>query len=382
MVEILVVGKRFFVWYNKINFDERDVDMSHIEKVDRNLQVANQIGRDDVVFYDVRTELFSVYGLQYENGKFRRLPEAVAKSVSEDVHALHAHTAGGRVRFRTDSEYVAIHAEMGSICRFSHMPMTGSAGFDLYVRENGEDKHIFTFVPPFDVKDSYESVAQFAKGEMREYTIHFPLYSEVRQLYIGVQEHAQLQPADGYRDCKPIVYYGSSITQGGCASRPGNAYQNMISRRFHCDHVNLGFSGSAKAEQTMADYISALDMSLFVYDYDHNAPTVEYLSETHEPMFRKIRQAHPQLPIIMLTRPRSWLNEQEVERLAVVRKTYENALAEGDQNVFFIAGTELMEQAGPDGTVDLSHPNDLGFASMAKVLGDEIERIMNFSKEN
>lgn len=356
--------------------------MNQVEKADKNLQVAKSIGRDDVVFYNVRSEPFSVYGLIYEGGMFRRMPEAVAKSVSEGVYALHANTAGGRVRFRTDSEYVAIYAKMPQVYRGPHFPLTGSAGFDLYVRENGADKYIHTFMPPSDILDGYESIAQFGNSEMREYTIHFPTYSSVSELYVGVKEGAKVEPGRAYRAGSPIVYYGSSITQGACASRPGNIYENIISRRYNCDYVNLGFSGGAKGEQTMTDYIKNLDMSLFVYDYDENAPSAEYLAQTHEPMFRAIREANPELPIIMLSKPRSWLYEHEKERLAVIRRTYENALAQGDQNVYLIPGTELMKEAGPDGTVDNLHPNDLGFASMAGVLGDEIGRIMNFDKEN
>lgn len=356
--------------------------MNQVEKADKNLQVAKNIGRDDVVFYNVRSEPFAVYGLLYEGGMFRRLPEAVAKSVGEGVYGLHACTAGGRVRFRTDSEYVAICAKMPQVYRGPHFPLTGSTGFDLYVLEDGADKYIHTFMPPFDITDGYESIALFGSGEMREYTIHFPTYSGVSDLYIGVKEDAKVEPGRTYRTKKPIVYYGSSITQGACASRPGNAYENVISRRFNCDHVNLGFSGSAKGEQTMTDYIKNLDMSLFVFDYDENAPSAEYLSQTHEPMFRAIREANPYLPIIMMSKPRSWLYEHEKERLAVIRKTYQNALAQRDRNVYLISGTELMKEAGPDGTVDNLHPNDLGFASMAKVLGDEIARIMNFDKEN
>ena len=132
----------------------------------------------------------------------------------------------------------------------------------------------------------------------------------------------------------------------------------------------------------MADYIKQLNMDLFVYDYDENAPSAEYLAQTHEKMFRTIRKANPNLPVIMMTQPRSWLFEHEKERFAVIQKTYLNAVAEGDRNVYLLPGTELMKEAGPDGTVDNLHPTDLGFASMARVLGDEIGRIMNLNKEN
>ena len=118
----------------------------------------------------------------------------------------------------------------------------------------------------------------------------------------------------------------------------------------------------------MAEYLAKLDMSMFVYDYDHNAPTLQHLRNTHQRMFRTIREANPQLPIVLLSRPKYRLDEEEKQRLAVIRRTYENAVAAGDRHVYFMDGTTLMALAENDGTVDGTHPNDLGFYSMAKAL--------------
>ena len=115
-------------------------------------------------------------------------------------------------------------------------------------------------------------------------------------------------------------------------------------------------------------------MSLFVYDYDHNAPTLEHLSATHEKMFKAIREKNPDLPIIMMSRPKYFLEGDEDKRQAVIKQTYMNAVTGGDKNVYFIPGNELMKYAKNEGTVDNCHPNDLGFASMAQVLGDVIEK--------
>lgn len=210
------------------------------------------------------------------------MPENIARGVSEGVYVLHSNTAGGRVRFVTDSPYIAIYAKMDGLGKMPHFALTGSIGFDLYV----DNYYTNTFVPPFDIKDGYESIFEFEKKEQREITIDFPLYSNVNELYIGLQEDSFLAEAKPYKNVKPIVYYGSSITQGGCASRPGMSYQAIISRIFNYDYINLGFSGSAKAEDEMIEYIKNLDMSIFVYDYDHNAPTVEHLKKTHEKMFK------------------------------------------------------------------------------------------------
>ncbi len=347
-----------------------------IEQVDKNFVVETNIQKDGIKFYDVKDEPFRLYGVFYENGKLRRMPESVAKRVSDGVYALHSQTAGGRVRFTTDSPYVAIHMKAGAVGKMPHFALSGSSGFDLYATEQNSTSYAYkgTFMPPFNYSKGYESVIDLGDARMRILTIDMPLYTEVCELYIGLKDTAQLELSPSYgNQAKPMVYYGSSITQGGCASRAGTSYEAIISRRFDCDYLNLGFSGSARAEEEIADYIKGLEMSLFVFDYDHNAPDVKYLQNTHERMFKQIRSAQPNLPVIMLSRPKAVLNEEEQQRLKIVEATYNNAKAAGDENVYFISGPELMKYAGDDGTVDNCHPTDWGFASMARVLGDFIE---------
>ena len=347
--------------------------MSDISLKDSNFKVESNINESDIRFYDVKQAPFRIYGVFYDSGKFRRIPENVAKTVSAGVYGLHANTAGGRVRFKTDSSYIAINVKMPNIGKMPHFALTGSAGFDLYVY-NGAQGYAGTFVPPFNIQYGYESIIYFNSTQMREITINFPLYSEVSELYIGLRDDANVCMPKRYKIEKPMVYYGSSITQGGCASRPGNSYPNIISRRFDADYINLGFSGNAKGETEIAEYISKLDMSVFVYDYDHNAPTVEHLKNTHEKMYRTIREANHDLPIILMSRPKLSLSDEEKQRYAVIKKTYEDAKAAGDTNIYLIDGGALMALAGDEGTVDGCHPNDLGFASMAKVVGELLEK--------
>lgn len=340
--------------------------MGNVSQIDRNFAVQTTLDLDNVKFYDIQNEPFTLYGVFYKNGQYRRIPEQVAKSTSPNVELLHTHTAGGRVKFITNSRYVALKAVMPAIGKMPHFALTGSAGFDLYIGQ--KEKYYKTFTPPFNISGGYESVIYFTNRAQREITINFPLYSSVSALYIGLEEEALLKKSEGYPCQKPIVFYGSSITQGGCASRPGNAYTSVLSRALQMDHINLGFSGSAKAEDTMAQHIKSLDMALFVYDYDHNAPDIEHLNQTHQRMFSIIRQVQPELPILILSQPKYRLNATEQARLQVIRNTYEAALAAGDQHVYFIDGPALMKYAKNDGTVDGCHPNDLGFYSMAKAL--------------
>lgn len=338
--------------------------MQDISKIDKNFAINATVQKDGLCFYDVKNPPFRVYGLLFEGGKFRRMPEAIAANISDGVYRLHSCTAGGRVRFRTNSKRIAIQVKLARMGSGIQQPLLGSSGFDLYV---GND-HKKSFPPPAGTTDGYESVAEFLTAEDREITIHFPLYCEVHDLLIGIDEGAILGSAFPYHTEKPIVFYGSSITQGGCASRPGNTYQSILCRAIDANHINLGFSGSAKGEPAMVEYIKGLDMSAFVLDYDHNAPTVEHLAQTHYAIYAAIRESHPDIPIILLPRPKYQLGGSEPARYQVVQDSYEKAKAQGDENVYILSGKQLMALAGHEGTVDSIHPNDLGFFSMAQAL--------------
>lgn len=346
-----------------------------IEKIDKNFAVKSEIKRDGIRFYDIEDEPFRIYGVFKENGRFVRLPEQTAKRVSEGVEVLRKNTAGGRVRFATDSSYIAIHAVMDNIEVMPHFPLAGSAGFDMFIKTNGGDIYGGTFMPPSDMQNGYDEIIDIPQPGMKTVTVELPLYCNVVGLYIGLDENARLERAEDYTLEKPIVYYGSSITQGGCASKPGSSYQSIISRMFDVNYINLGFSGSCKGEDAMAEYIASLDMSVFVYDYDHNAPTASFLEETHERFFQMFRQAKPDTPVIMMSRPKYYLTEDDILRRDIIRKTYENAVNSGDKNVYFIDGSSLMDDFIKDnGTVDGCHPTDSGFACMAKRLSAELER--------
>lgn len=357
--------------------------MKSIASIDPNFKVPTNGLPAGLRLYRITEDTSLVSGVMWQDGCFRRLPGAVASSVSEGVHALHFHTAGGRVRFCTDSHRVAIVARMNHITKMPHFAFTGSIGFDLYERIDNRQIFMGAAIPPVDIDNSLEFLWELNGDGMHELTLHLPLYTGVDELYIGIDENATLSAAPDYVYSKPVVYYGSSITQGGCASRPGNAYSNQISLMLDCDHINLGFSGNAKAEDTIADYISKLDMSVFVYDYDHNAPDEKHLAATHEKMYRVIRTAQPSLPIIMLSMPKSKPGDAEKQqaRFEIIRQTYQNAVAANDQNVYLISGADLFGDCAEAATVDNCHPNDLGFYLMAKKLEPLIGRLLKQCEE-
>lgn len=351
--------------------------MDNIATIDKNFVVAPTINKPDAVFFDTKKPPFSVHGLIREDDRWVRMPDAIAATVNEGVHRLSHDTAGGRVRFRTNSPYVAIKTMQPKWGAMTHMAGTGQMGFDLYVGDGKDAMHVRTFVPSATIKEDegYESVMDIPGGDsVKTVTINMPLYYCVSELYVGVKEGSIVERAPDYSITRPIVYYGSSITQGGCASRPGNSYQGFLSRWLDADHVNLGFSGSACGEMEMASYIATLDMSAFVLDYDFNTPSLEHLVATHEPFFKRIREAQPDLPIIIMTRP--FKQKCPDARVDVIRKTYENAKQAGDENVYFIHGAELYRICGGEGTVDGTHPTDFGFYSMAKTVYEVLKDLV------
>ena len=348
-----------------------------IEDIDKNFKPKSLPEGVELEYFDVRETPFKVWGLMYEDDSFCRLPDAVAKATNDGVYALHEHSAGGRVTFRTNSRYVAISAKMRSVARFSHFTACGFAGFDIYEKT----QYLGTYQPPYLIENGFGGLITLETNEDRDLLIHFPLYSAVESLYIGLEKGASLEAYNPYRDIPPIVYYGSSITQGGCASRPGNAYQAKLSRELSVDHINLGFSGSARGEDVMAEYIASLPMSAFVLDYDHNAPSVEHLEKTHERFYKIIREKNPTLPIVFASCPDFWKPMKAGQRAkelrrAVVMDTYVRNYKE-DENIYFVDGASFYQNTDIDYcTVDNCHPNDCGFYFMAKGFLPTLKKIL------
>lgn len=345
--------------------------MKKIEEIDKNFLINTE--KTEMNLYDAKEEPFKIYGLFHDGTRFRRMPEETAKSVNDGVFAMHTCTAGGRVRFRTDSNFIFIKAVMDGVLKMQHITLAGSGGFDVYSGTH----YAGTFVPPVDMTDGYESKIVFHERRMRQITINFPLYSNVKELYIGLEKGAEIGKAEEYSHPKPIVYYGSSITQGGCASRPGNAYQAIITRKMDIDHINLGFSGSARGEDSIAEYIAGLEQSVFVMDYDCNAPNAEHLKRTHRRVYEIVREKNPQLPIVFMSAQTRMFMTDADERREIIRKIYEDAKNAGDENIYHIDGREALDYADRDiMTVDGVHPNDFGFWCIAQVLEKVLREII------
>lgn len=351
--------------------------MSKLEKFDKNMAVDAVVSHDESLFYpDCFAPPFRLSGFPWykETGKLHRLPEEIAQNVSEGVAYLATETAGGAVSFRTDSDSLYLEAEVTEAALSPKFAPCGRSGFDVYMRRDNAAKLVYvnTVLPEAGARKmqlnipSIKALLLEGNSPIVEVRIHFPPYDGVRSLQLGLSKGAAVLPPAPYALKKPVVFYGSSITQGACASHPGNAYTNLVCRRLNVDLVNLGFSGSAKGEPLMAETIAKMDMAAFVMDYDHNAPNIAHLEKTHEAFFKIIRAAQPELPIILLSRPATLPLSITAPRKQIIQNTYNNAVAAGDKKVWFIDGEALMGDTDRDAcTVDRVHPNDIGFLRMA-----------------
>lgn len=210
-------------------------------------------------------------------------------------------------------------------------------------------------------------------SELEQITVYFPRNEQIETIEIAAEDGKAVTAPTPYKNKQPVVFYGSSTTEGGCACNSTNAYNAILPRWLDFDFYNLGFSGSARGELAMADYINTIDMGAFVYDYDHNAPNIEYLSNTYKPFFDRIREVHPNLPILIMTRPAEVYDNDMKARRDIVKATYNAAVAAGDKNVCFIDGETDRNLCA----IDDCHLNDLGFFRMASVIRPVLKKMLD-----
>jgi hypothetical protein len=350
-----------------------------IEEIDKNF-VSAKIGDRELVFLDIHNKPFEISGLGWfdEERQYCRLPVKRLPETNEGVQFLAWNMAGAMVRFRSNSRSLAIRYELRSTDDMSHIPRTAISGFDLFQGVGKSKTYLRTAIPVAGIANVEALLLENGNGQMTEWTLNFPLYNGVKLVQIGVDPDSQIDSPTPFMVQKPILFYGSSITQGGCASRPGNAYTHIVSRWLDASMLNFGFSGSARAEPVMAELMCSRQMSVFVYDYDHNAPTAAYLRETHEAFYKMIRKYRPELPIVMVAKPNFDKNNPECcERRDIVRRTYDNAIASGDKRVYHVENETLFGSKDRDAcTVDGCHPNDLGFMRMAEAIYPAVRKAL------
>ncbi len=332
-------------------------------------------------FYNVNYEPFKLWGIMYDQDEnlYVRMPVNVAQSVSDSVARLNKQTTGGRVSFLTDSQKVCIKMSYPEFNdNVLELSLSGTVGVDMYLVDNTGYEYVRTFLPKKEETTGFEIEHDFFDKKMRNIVLFFPMHNCVSELCVGLDDDADIKPFVPYKNAAPILYYGSSITQGLCCSRSGNTYPSIVSRYTNYDYINLGFAGSAKAEAEMVEYLSTITTSLFVCDYDHNS-SIEDLEYTHWRLYETFRKAQPQTPILFISRP-DFEREPEnvIIRRDIIKNNYLKGRNDGDCNLYFLDGTLFYgESHRHEKTADGVHPNDAGFLAMSNIIELKIKEVLS-----
>ena len=357
-----------------------------ILKIDKNMTI-HSVDESGLVWLDPDQKPFKLVGFNwFEQDKvYRRFPVNPDPALPESVEALSNCTAGGQIKFRSDSKRIAVKVKLPSPGAMDHMPDTGSSGFDLYIGDS--KRQTFYAVVRFSSKYAeytYE-YPELESSVMREFTLNFPLYNGVEELSIALEKDASLAAPSPFVDDRQIVVYGTSIAQGGCASRPGMCYSNILSRKLNRPFINLAFSGNGKGEPEVAEHIASIENpAMLILDYEANCVNAEKLAETLPEFIRILREKHPTTPILVVSKV-AYAREVFDKKLKQYREdckrieieNVERCQAGGDENIYFIDAEFFQGEDFWECSVDGVHPTDLGFYRMAENLLAEIEKRLN-----
>lgn len=325
---------------------------------------------------DFPNDGFNVHGLPWfeeDRPVLRRLPERLKDTFRPAVWELAQCPAGGRILFKTDSCQVGLRAKVSDNAVMNHITRIGQSGFDIYV-----DGFFMGSVSP-DAAGNIEAQWNIQKSpKLRDIVIHMPLYKPVELRQIGLDEGSAIKEHKPFAIKKPVVFYGTSITQGGCASTPGTTYQDFISRWLNVDFVNLGFSGNGHGDVEVARAIGEIECACIVVDHWANMG-LNYRENL--PLFvGELRKSHKLVPIIVIG-PFYYCRDDIDDSLHVEqRKAGEEFVKkmnrEGDQNIHFFDGRKMISKETSFGLVDGVHPNSLGFYLIAKGFTPFLKRVL------
>lgn len=308
--------------------------------------------------------------------KYRRLPVTEPGAIRDILDELANHTSGGQIRFRTNATKLAIRARLFAPNTAEHVTATAVNGFDCYIGAPGSQLYYGTTRFPHDA-DQYEyAFYENLAAEMRCITLNFPLFQGVHEVLIGLNDGAVIEEFPAYASENKVVWYGTSITQGGCASRPGMSYTNILSRRFDREFINLGFSGNGKGDPEIAEMMNEIENpGCIIVDYDANNVHVDDLIRTLPTFIRILRDRNADVPILVLSRiPYSYehTNVSSYEDRLARRNYQRDFVAEqqgkGDRNIRFYDGADWFGENWNECTVDGVHPTDYGMMLIANGL--------------
>ena len=362
--------------------------MPDIKKIDTNF--ANQETEKTLSFYNpVQDQRISVYGLPWfsHNGNYYRFPkekEALIKSLSEGLWVLATQPAGAMLAFYSNTSTLKIKVDLGAIFNMGHMAFTGQGGCDLYIGTQRSDLTFYRCAS-FGINQKHYEFTYFENQKMGKklYLINLPLYAGIEKIVIGIDEDAEIEKADGLFEKGRIVCYGTSITQGGCASRPGMCYTNQLSRILGYEVINLGFSGNGRAQKEVRELVASIpDVKMFILDYEANV-TLAILKDTLKPFIADLREKYPFVPIVVVSKIKMGVetHHQEAKNAELLLKSYQKQVVKEyqkfDKNLYFVDGHKLLNPYTTEATVDGCHPTDLGFALMSKGFAKVINKIMD-----
>ena len=343
---------------------------------------------EKTLWYDIAHLNVEGKGWTQTESFYDRLPAKAKGVVRDPVWELSHNSAGICVRFISDATVIQARWTLKSAeLAHSHMPASGVSGLDLYVRtEKDRWRWLAVGAPTKFPVNSVQLVKELPAG-MREYLLYLPLYNSVESLEMGIPKDARIVKAGLWAPeaRKPIVFYGTSITQGGDASRPGMVHTAILGRQLNYPVINLGFSGNGKMEPELANLLAELDPALYILDCLPNMLAAE-LTERVEPFVRTLRKAHPKTPILFVE-DRSYADsflirskrQRNLESRAALHAAYDRLLAADFQDLHYLPGEELLGDDG-EGTVDSSHPTDLGFVRQAAAFRAVIEPLLRTEK--
>ena len=328
--------------------------------------------------YSYREKPLKVFGVPNieKNGVFERVPAEVREKIPS-LEFLGRRTAGARLGFRCDAPSFEVKIELETLSPDIGLSIFSCQSANVYLGDRQSSKFLGLVNPPNYETKSFSKTFYKPEG-MDEVTIWLPRNEIIKNVEIEIPDGYRVEEPTPYKYSIPAIYYGSSITEEAAAANQCASYNALISRHLDLDYYNFGFSGNCKGELEMADYINTLDFSVLIYDYDHNAPTVEHLKDTHEKFFNRIREKKPNVPVVMVTRPTATFDDDARARRDVVRATYENAVSRGDTNVYFVDGEEFFKDFADKEVcfTDTIHPTDLGFYKMVEIIEPVVKKAL------
>lgn len=356
-----------------------------IDELDENMSLDSNIDQS-LVWHNPTQKPFRLSGFPWfdQDRIFRRLPVNPAHVISDELHVLADCTAGGQIQFRTNATKIAVKVQLDGPANMNHMASTGQCGFDCYIGQIKQQQ--FVNVTMYDHTQDYYEITLIDRDNTDEIdvTLNFPLYKGVESVQVGLDQSADVKTFPAYDSKERIIFYGTSITQGGCASRPGMAYTNILSRTFNLECINFGFSGNGKGEANMAKIISDIDHpACLVLDYEPNCMSTALYKETLPEFIRTYREAHPSVPILLVSKfpyageiVNQELRSDRLERLEFQKYLVKQLIGKGDNQLYFYDGTAMLGNYTNESTIDGVHPNDLGFMQIAKSLEPVLSNIL------